>query len=69
MCVDILKLKTEAGLFEEMVSSEQTTKGDIKSIDATDGGGWTFLKKTDHVELWKKSTEGSAVNLVKVCAE
>ena len=35
--------------------------------DETSMNGWVFLKKSDHVQLWKKTTEGSAVNLVKVC--
>lgn len=37
-------------------------------VDKTSTNGWVFLKKTEHVELWKKATEGSAVNLVKVCS-
>ena len=32
----------------------------------SDNDDWTFLKRTEDVELWKKSYGKSAVNMVKV---
>ena len=30
--------------------------------------GWTLVKRSDQVEVWKKETEGSPIKLIKVCS-